>query len=95
MKAIRVLLLCLMVTSCLPGSGISPAQTMVANPAPLLAQSSPASPFVAREASATAPVPKRAMTGKTKLLIGAGVLGAVILILLLSGGDSYNPGTDQ
>jgi hypothetical protein len=85
-KTVRVLMLALMVASCLPASGATPAQTMIAAPAPRLMESGPASPFVAREG--TRPSPKRA-SGKTRtvLLVAMGVLGAVIVVMLLSSGE--------
>lgn len=94
MKAIRVLMLCLMVGGCLPTSGMSPTQTMVASPAPQLGASAPSSPFVAQQASASQPAPTPAMSKKTKtvLIVGGVAVGALILILLLSGGNGYSTG---
>jgi hypothetical protein len=96
-KASRFLLLCLMATACIPASGVSPAQTAIQNPDPQLTGPSPLSPYVVREAtarsaSATAPMPAMSKKTKTWLLIGAGVLAAVLLIVLVSGGSSYGGG---
>lgn len=93
MKASRILLLFVMSTSCVPASGMSPAQSVTANPAPQLGSPGPSSPFVARgaSASATAPMPAMSKKSKTWLLIGAGAVAAVVLIVLLSGGNGYSP----
>jgi hypothetical protein len=92
-KASRFLLLCLMATACIPASGVSPAPIAIQNPDPQLAGPTPSSPFVVREtaersASATAPMPAMTQKTKTWLLIGAGVLAAVLVIVLVSGGGS-------
>ena len=90
MKAIRVLMLCMMVAGCLPTTGTSPAQPMIANPAPQLGAPAPSSPFVAQQAPAAVAAPKPAMSGKTKtwLIVGGAAVAALLVILLVSGGST-------
>lgn len=98
MKASRFLLCLMASTACIPASGMSPAQTAIQNPDPVLAGPSPSSPFVTRQApersaSATAPSPamKRA-SKKTWLYVAAGAAALIVVILLVSGGGSNGSG---
>lgn len=99
MKACRTLLLCLMASAaCLPASGMSPAQTVVANPDPQLTGPGLSSPFVARETPARSTselAPSPAMSSgkkKTVLIVVAAVAVAVLVIVLASGGNSTGGG---
>ena len=98
MKASRFLLLCLMASACLPGSGASPAQTVIANPDPQLAGPGPASPFVVHEtpvhAASDAATSAAAASGKKKVWpwVVAGVAAVVLVIVLVSGGSGVGGG---
>lgn len=94
MKATRFLLLLAMAsTACLPGSGISPAQTVVANPDPQLGGAGLGAPAVrpmpARSASEAAASPASSGNSKKTLLIVAGVVvvAALVIVLASSGGS--------
>lgn len=94
MKASRFLLLCLVAsTACIPASGMSPSQTVIANPDPQLAGASPATPFVTRQTErsaselAASPAMRRA-SKKTWLYVAGGAAALIVVILLVSGGGS-------
>jgi hypothetical protein len=94
-KASRILLYCLMTSSaCLPASGMSPSQTVVANPDPQLSGASPLAVRETRASSASQPAPTPAMSSKKKtvLLVVAGLAVVVLAVVLLSGGNGYGGG---